>query len=277
MSARSVLRRNPLYFHAVAFRIHIITNINIHFIRKMYSLLYVFCVIFFLGRFVPSIALPTDAPDSDPLFFDSTQPSIFLPEDNDFLTTDATLSNPCAAAQDKLGFLPEGETVLISRDDHPQCLPPVNIGADALRLFESPLDSLENTLLPLKEETETPNNPSLDGMTGSLPSGGVGNYDPKKAEEEGWQPLQGSMFIVAPDDSTCKALTAGRGTYTIELCCNAIYVGYEFFSQQVRGRAAQIDAVTRANQDIAVIFNCICTFYFTFFFSEKQILVRESA
>ena len=229
----------------------------------MYSLPLVSSMFPLLGRLVISISLPTDDLDSDTLLFDSTQSSLFLSDDDDFLTiADATVSNPCAAAQDDLSFMQDGGTNLYSRDDHPQCLPPVNIGAEALQLFESPLDSLESNLLPLKGET--PNDPPPPPYPGRLPDG-VNNFiTPKQVEDLGFQPFTGDVRIEAPDDSTCRELAAGRGNFNIEVCCNAMYVGYEVTSDYTRRIMEPIDAQTIANQDIAVIYNCICTTLFPY-------------
>ena len=228
----------------------------------MYSLLLVSSMFLFLGRLVISISLPTDHLDSDTLLFDSTQSSLFLPDDDDdfWTTADATLSNPCAAAQDDLSFTQAGGTNLYSRDDHPQCLPPVNIGAEALQLFESPLDSLESTLLPLKGET--PNDPPPPPYPGHLPDDEENYITPKQMEDLGWQTFTGTVRIEAPDDSTCKELAAGRENYNIEVCCNAMYVGYEVTSEYTRRVMEPIDAQTIENQDIAVIYDCICTAFF---------------
>lgn len=226
----------------------------------MYSLPLASSLVLFLGRLVLSSSIPIDNLDSNSLLFDNSQPLTFLAGDNDFLTADTTLSNPCATGQDDLSFTQEEGTTLFSRDDHPQCLPPVNIGADALQLFESPLDSLANTLLPLKGET--PQNPPPLKYPGLLPDGEIGgDHDSEDMENQGWQPYGGSVRIESSDDNSCPKLAAGRGNFNIELCCNAIYVGYGARSPLARDRIAQIDPVTVANQDIAVIFNCICTFF----------------
>lgn len=224
----------------------------------MYFLPFISSLVLFLGRLVLSISIPTDDLDFDPLLFDSTQSSLFLSEANDFLTTDATRSNPCAAAQDDLSFTQDGETNLISREDHPQCLPPVRIGSDALQLFDSPLDSLERTLLPLNGVT--PNNlPQTEPYSEPLPNGEEGDYSDKKMEDQGWQPYTGSVGLETPDDSACKELTAGLGAYNIELCCNARYKSLDVRDGLASSRMGQIDALTIANQDIAVIYECICT------------------
>lgn len=234
-------------------------------IGMMYFLSLVSSLVLFLGRLVLSISIPTDYLDFDPLLFDSTQSSLFLPEDNDFLTTDATLSNPCAAAQDDLSFTEDGGTNLFSRDDHPQCLPPVNIGADALQLFKSPLDSLENIFLPLNGETRN-NPPLIEQNPGRLPDGEDGDDSEKNMENQGWQPYAGSVGVETTDDSACKKLTAGLGTYHIELCCNSKYNSRDGQGGLAGSRMGQIDDLTIANQDIAVIYECICAYIFLFFF-----------
>ena len=227
----------------------------------MYFLPLVFSLVLFLGRLVLSLLIPTDDLDFDPLLFDSTQSSPFLPEANDFLTTDATLSNPCAAAQDDLSLTQDGETNLFSREDHPQCLPPVSIGSDALHLFDSPLDSLERTLFPLNGET--PNNPPpTEPYPERLLGVEEGDRGEKKMENQGWQPYTGSVGVETPDDSACKELTARLGTYNIELCCNAMSQSRDARGGLASSRMGQIDALTIANQDIAVIYECICTSLF---------------
>ena len=227
----------------------------------MYSLPFIFSLVVFLGRFALSTAIPIDDLDFDTLLFDSTQPSLFLADNPDLLTTaDATLANPCAAAQDDLSLTQDTETNLFSRDDHPQCLPPVNIGDEALHLFESPLDSLESTILPLKGET--PNDLPPLSVPGRLPDGQQGFLNPKQLQDEGWQPYAGEVRIEIPENNNCEYLVRHRGNFKMEVCCNAMYVGYEANSGSARSILAGIDAETIANQDIAVIFNCICTFCF---------------
>lgn len=186
-------------------------------------------------------------------------------EDDTFSTMDTIVQNPCAPAQDDLSFTQEGETNLFSRDDHPQCLPPVNIGADALPLFESPLNSLDNTLLPLNGETSN-----------DLPDNKEGGYNAQQMEEQGWQPYGGSVGLVTSDDSACKILTAGLGIYHIELCCNGKYQSGDGQDGLANSRMEQIDAVTIANQNIAVIHECICAFFFVFFwFSHFFVTERQ--
>ena len=195
--------------------------------------------------------------DSDPILFDNTQPSLFLPEGDDFWTTTdaAALSNPCVAEG-------EGESNLFSRDDHPQCLPPVNIGDDALQLFESPLNFLEeNILLPFKRETP-PIDPNEEIPGPLLLNGAQGDWNPKVKIQEGWQPYTGGVRIEPTDDNTCQQLTADRGIYNVEVCCNWNYVGAVVESELDKSRIANIDARTIANQDIGVIRGCLCTTVF---------------
>lgn len=236
-------------------------------IRIMYySLPFYSSLVIFLGRLVLTISIlnPTDDLESTLLLSDSTSPppSQFLADDNEFLstTTDASLPDSCdaAAAQDDLSSTQEG-TNLFSRQTGAQCLPPVNIGADTLQLFEAPLDSLESIIFPLKGETS--DDPPPAEFPGLLPGGEQGDLDLEKLESLGWQPYAGAVHFEAPENSACPELTAHRGDFRLELCCNAMYVGYEAQSAAARSQMANIDAGTIANQDIAVIYNCICTFF----------------
>lgn len=238
-----------------------------------------FSLIIILGRFTRSIAIPIDDLDFNTPLIDSTQSSLFLAENDDLLTTaDATLPNSCAVAQDDLSFTQDTqddlsftqdpETNLFSRDDRPQCLPPVNIGAEALQLFESPLDSLESTILPLKGET--PNDLPPLSIPGRLPDDRPGFLTPKQMEDEGWTPYTGPVRIEVPKNNNCEDLVRHRGNFKIEVCCNAMYVSYEANSESARSIMAGIDAETIANQDIALIFNCICTCCFSPDFHSKR-------
>lgn len=182
-------------------------RLNITVIGMMYSLFFVFYVF-------SIVSFSTDDLNSDTILFDDTQSSLFLPEDNEFsIITDAGLPNPCVAVEDDQ----EEKLNLFSRDDHPQCLPPVEIGPDALQLFESPLNSLENILLPFQGETSTDSNET----PGLFLNGEQGDWDPRKqTQEDSWQPYTGGVRVEPTDDNTCRKLTADRGDYNAEVCCN---------------------------------------------------------
>ena len=204
-----------------------------------------------ISSFVLTLSLPADDLNSDTLLFD-TEPSPFL-DSNELLTTDAALSNPCAP-QDDLS-LTEG-TNLFSREEGAQCLPPVNIGADASQLFDNPLDLLEKNILPLNGD-ENSDDSSPFQYPGLLPGGDTGNYNAEDAEKQGWQPYTGPVHIQGSDDVNCRSLSAISGEYPYELCCDGLYLGYEAQSIWARTVLGQIDARTVANQDYAVIFRCI--------------------
>lgn len=223
--------------------------------RTMYIPSLVFSTFLFLPRFGFS-----DDANSDPLLFDididSTQPSspFFTENNNEFLTADPTLPNACAAPHDDLSFTPD-QTNLFSRgNNNDECLPPVQIGTEALHLFESPLDSLENLVLPFKgQSSDDPSPPSYPGL---VPDGGLGSFD-----EEGFQPYAGAVRVEPKDDSTCKDYTDPWGDYPIELCCDGEYMGREAISDGSKAILATVDARTVANQDYAVIYHCLRTFF----------------
>lgn len=260
---RSIFHRRDFHDpYLVSTQISLINVIHI-----MYYLPLVSSIVVLLLRLVLSFSIPIDDLESNALLYDDTQPSLFLAEDNEFLTTaDEALLNPCAAAQDDLSFTQEG-TNLFSREVGAQCLPPVNIGAETLQLFEESFDSLESIILPLKRETS--DDPPPVGFPGRLPDGEKGDVDLKTLENLGWQPYTGPVGFEAPDNSNCEELTRHRGNFKLELCCNAMHVGYDTQNQYVRDIFAQIDAETIANQDFALVYNCIRTFV-GFFFGLRQ-------
>lgn len=190
--------------------------------------------------------------------FDSTQASPLFTDDNDLLTTaEAISSNPCAPVQNDQSFT-EGGTNLFSREDGLECLPPVNIGAETLHLFETPLNSLENIVLPKKGETSD-DSPPLFGYPGLLPDGEEGIYNSEDLNELGREPYMGPVRYEAPESNNCPGLTDILGTYNIEVCCDGLYVGYEAQTDETRRILAHIDEDTVENQEYAVVYNCLCT------------------
>lgn len=169
------------------------------------------------------------------------------------MTTDATLPNACAAA---LGT--QDDTKLFFRRDNnnAQCLPPVQIGTETLKLFESPLDSLENLVDPLKGQTSDDDlfEPAYKGL---VPDDQEGSFD-----DIGWQPYTGAVRVEQDGQSTCKEWTSAWGDYPIELCCDGEYMGREARSDVARSRLATVDTRTAANQDYAVVYHCLCMFLF---------------
>lgn len=248
----------PTYHHA--YLSFAITQIHTMYFLPLGFLL----MVGFRQQVVLSISIfNNDDLDSDSLLFDdnTTQPSSFWTEDNDLSTTtttaDATLSNPCVdAAQDDLSLAPEGPN-LFSRENNlnpnPACLPPVNIGAEASQLFDDPLGLLEKNIYPWPQLPE-----EHDHLKGPIIW---------KEDDENPQPYKGPVFQGNVDDeSPCRKWTLHKGNYDNELCCDDMYIGYTTRSQRSLGRMAQIDAETIANQEIAVIYRCECTFFVCLFF-----------
>lgn len=237
----------------------------------MYCLPVVYSILVFLGRLVYSIPQSSDDFDLNELLFDdSVQPFLEAEDGNNFLsvtttTSDVALGNPCVVTNDQNFDQAEDATNLFSRaDGGPQCLPPVNIGAETLHLFEAPFDTLNNVILPLDENTQTPDPPPPDALPplrypGLLPEGEKGDYDPETVRKQGYQRYTGPIHYEKEKDS-CEELTAQYGSYPNEVCCDALYVGYGAQSPSSRSVLQGVDAQTIANQDIAVIYNCICTF-----------------
>ena len=236
------------------------------------SLLLVCCTaVFIRERLILSVSFSTDDLDSLPLLFDdSASSSLSLFNDDDEFsttTTAATLPNSCAA----VGFLDDDlslsqdETNLLSRrrdSSAAECLPPVNIGADTLQLFEAPWDSLENAVMPLKGQIPDDDPPPPPAGYPGLLSDGEGDYNPEDLEEAGYRPYQGAVRVeVPPESSTCAGLTFLRGLFTWELCCDGAYYAREAASEFDREALKQVDWWTRWNQDAAVIKFCICTFF----------------
>ena len=210
------------------------------------SLAHVSFVVHLFARLVLSLADSTDNSNALLSSFD-TEPSPFL-DANQFWTADATPS--CAGGPDQLSLTnvnANAETSdLFSRDDPgAQCLPPVNIGAEALQLFESPLNTLENSILPLKDET--PLGPS------SIPDQAIDDPD-----NPGWKLYRGPVHFVDPlgpetgpvynknfDNQNCALMTGSSLTFVYEVCCNS--------------RLASPQP-TLANDLVDVIADCIRTF-----------------
>lgn len=231
-----------------------------------HSLLLISSAVFFiLGQPVYSMSLPSDDLDSLPVLFDDSTSSSSLFNDEDEFSTSRTAAidfNSCGAvaAPDDLSLSPD-ETNLFSRreDNSAECLPPVNIGADTLQLFEAPLDSLENTILPFKGQI--PDDPSPGVYPGRLPDGERGNYDSEEIRKAGWQPYEGAVRQqVPPPSDDCERLTSFRGRFPWELCCDSRYYAVEPSDEPERDALAMVDAWTRRNEDVAIIFDCICMF-----------------
>lgn len=227
--------------------------------------------VFVLGQFVFSISIPMDDVNSPSLFFDSTPSSSVFSDDDEFsstttttTTTAETLPNFCAAVADPDGLsYTQGDMNLFSRrsENGAACLPPVNIGAEALQLFERPLDLLENIVLPLKEQNS---DDSSFGYPGIFLPGDRGNLNIEDTEKSGWQPYTGEVRYDIPKSNDCKRLTAQRGNFDFELCCDNVYAELPF-NQILSNAYRQVDAATRRNSDFAVVWDCVRTFFFFFF------------
>ena len=231
----------------------------------MYFLSLFFWTFLFLTRFDFSISSPIDDLNLDPLLFDSTQSSSpFFADDNDFLTSDAALPNACSAAQNDLSFIPD-ETNLFSRrdnnnnNDDNQCLPPVKIGTEpligteALQLFESPLDSLDNLVLPLKGQAS--DDQSQGGNTAP-----VGNNEEDNLDEPVWRDYAGPVRVEPDDDSFCAEWTSAWGNYPIELCCNGRFFGPNPITDLDTSIVLSVDAKTERNRNYAIAYDCLCRF-----------------
>lgn len=244
------------------------------FAQMYYSISSITIVV--LTHFVFSISSPIDDLNSPSLLSDDTPSSSSLFTDDDkfstttpITTTAETLPNSCAAvdAPDDLSVTQQDETNLFSRSPEtgPACLPPVNIGAEALQLFKNPLDSLENSLLPLKGQHS--DDPSF-GYPGRLRPGERGNVNAEDMERQGWQDFAGEVQLDIPDSKDCRELTAARGDFKMELCCDNTYAGLPF-NEALSNGYRQVDVGTRMNSDIAVIWDCFCKSFCPFFFKKK--------
>ena len=193
-----------------------------------YSPLLTFSVaVFVLAHRVLSIVQLIDDSDSLPLVFDNTPSSSLFTDDDGVSTTTSAenLPNLCAivAPPDGLSFTQEDPSLFSRRrrDSNPACLPPVNIGAETLHLFENPLDTLENVLLPLNGQ----NSGDSSRSPGLFSEDGEQGYD-EDFDAQGWQPYRGEVHYEEPSESkTCKELTAHRGNFNLELCCINLHVG----------------------------------------------------
>lgn len=220
--------------------------------------------VFVLEQLVLSNSFLMDGLDSLPVVFDNTPSSSLFTDDDEVSTTTMaeTLPNLCAtvAPPDGLSFTQE-DTNLFSRrrrDSNPACLPPVNIGAETLHLFENPSDTLENILLPLNVQNpdDSSGSPGLSSENGEQ-----GNDEDLNAQ--GWQPYRGKVHYEEPSESkTCKELTAHRGNFILELCCIDLYAGPLPFSpdRYYLEDYEQVDAWTRSNEDFAAVYTCAGTF-----------------
>lgn len=219
--------------------------------------------VFVLKPLVLSISFLTDDLDSLPLVVDDTPSSSLFIDDDEVSTrtTAETLPNLCStvAPPDGLSFTQE-DTSLFSRrrrDSNPACLPPVNIGAETLHLFENPLDTLENILHPLNGQNSDDSS-EIPGL--SSESGEQG--DDNDLNAQGWQPYTGKVHYEEPSESkTCKELTAYRGNFNLELCCISLYAGNLPFSpdRYYLEDYEQVDAWTRSNEDFAAVYTCAGT------------------
>ena len=221
--------------------------------------MYILSLVFSTFLFLPRFGFSDDA-NFDPFLYDididSTQSSspFFTENNNEFLAADSTLPNACAVPYDDLSFTPDQTNLFSRQNNNNECLPPVQIGTEALQLFESPLDLLENLVLPFKGQTS--DNPSPPSYPGLVPDGGPGSFD-----EEGFRPYTGAVRVEPKDDSTCKEYGDPWGDYPIELCCNGEYMGREAISDASKARLATVDARTVINQDYAVVYHCLRTFF----------------
>lgn len=216
-----------------------------------------------------------DVLNPDPLLFDdntlSSSPFLFT-DDNALLTTDATLSNAYSTAQNDLSFTPSDDnTNLFSRRDNNQCLPPVKLGTEpilgteAQQLFTSPIDSLENLVLPFKGQQtpgdQTPNEPNLN----DLPTGLIGDDEQNRPEEAGWQEYTGFVHGQNDDKSLCAEWTSPWGNYPIDLCCDGEYMGLNPATELDYQILDTVDERTVNNRDYAMVYHCLHTFVLPFF------------
>lgn len=245
----------------------------------MYSsfiVVYSYSILIFLRLFVVySLSLPTDDSDfNNFLFDDSLQP--FLggggrDDENGFLsmttttTADATPgNNPCVAANGADTNQQEEEEEdtmnLFSRaadPGGPQCLPPVNIGAETLHLFESPLDTLNNILLPHSDNPPTPDALPPLSYPGLLPDGETSTASQQSLDELGAQPYTG--LVEQNPSPACQELTAHLGSFPYDLCCDGKEVDYGWRSVELADRMLGLDRQTVANGVIRRTYDCIRT------------------
>lgn len=131
------------------------------------------------------------------------------------------------------GFDPtSGEANLFVRDS-PECLPPVNIGADTLQLFEDPLTLLEN--LPLSTDDDFsgsglpppqspgPSDPISPGLLPKEQQDRLWTADERRAfekemAEQGWVDMPPVPRPVRDIDPACDPEVLG-GIYEEYLCC----------------------------------------------------------
>ena len=88
-------------------------------------------------------------------------------------------------------------------------------------------------------------------------------------KQEGWQDFTGDVLFDIPDSKDCKELTAARGDFKVELCCDSTYAGFPFNAglSYVYG---QVPVETRRNDDIAVVWDCIRRFFYLLFYLKKN-------
>ena len=242
----------------------ILTHITHLLLASMYSPLLISLIVLISKlALTSSLSFSTDDLNPNPLLFDTVEPSSFLAEEgNEILTTNAIPVTSCAAAVSDDSSRTNEASNLFSRDDDgvAQCLPPVNIGADALQLFEDPLNLLENNIiLPLKKDETSddpppPNDSFSPRYPGILPNGVEGHLSDEEYEDLGFYPYTAPVRIEGVDDVSCKKWTADLGNFELELCCDDTYASIEAIGEAFKSRLRQVDARTIQNQDVEVIF-----------------------
>ena len=227
----------------------------------MYSLSLI-SILVIISSFSLSLLFSTDDLNFDTSLFDIE--SFPLPDESEYLPTDATLSSLCAG-QDDLSFTNE-EMSLFARENGAQCLPSLNTGVEASQLFSAPLELLENTILPFNDD-ENFDDPSIGDPSVDDPSSVwsealdevTGNDNVEDLER--WQPSEDPVRYGYSDSDDCRTLTGHLGDFNSQVCCNGFFVSrHERIYTLARNVVAKIDARTLANSDYQYVGLCVCTF-----------------
>ena len=124
------------------------------------------------------------------------------------------------------GFDSTNEVDLFARDAL-ECLPPVNIGADTLQLFEDPFKTLK---LPLSNDGK---------VSGSEPPSVQSSFPGSDYERflqqmgaQGWADLDDEKKVDFDEDNPCDSKDL-KGFYSHHFCCDGPALGINSFADQV--------------------------------------------
>ncbi len=214
-------------------------------------------------------------------------------DDESSLVADATLQTSACVSQRDLAPSNEEMRTLFGRDG-PQCLPPVNIGAEAFNLWKDPLTELER--LAPENEIHDPPEPGFDPENPEPQIPLTSPLDPlddeetdedkfwREMDEQGWVPYEGDVYDAGETPPVEEPIVEeededGMGIFIFnkdDPCSSFLDLGYRF-NLCCDGPTQPNDSPGIANY--AVVFECetckLLQMIFKFDFEFMSLKLRE--